>query len=202
MMLIMAALLGQPSPAAAHPLGNFSVNLYSRLVVGPEQLDVVYVVDMAEIPTFQEFGQSPPDAEAHAASFGQTATALRDGLKLMVDGKPHKLQITRQMLSFPPGQGGLATTRMELELSAPLTKLSSNAQRQIAYEDTNFADRQGWHEIVVQAASGVALAQSTVPTSDQSNELRAYPENMLTSPLDQRTASLVVSLGGGCYCRP
>jgi ABC-type nickel/cobalt efflux system permease component RcnA len=49
----------------------------------------------------------------------------------------------------------------------------------------------------VQAASGVALAQSTVPTSDQSNELRAYPENMLTSPLDQRTASLVVSLGVG-----
>jgi ABC-type nickel/cobalt efflux system permease component RcnA len=196
-MLVMVALLGQPHTATAHPLGNFSVNLYSRLVVGPELLDVVYVVDMAEIPTFQEFGQSPSEAAIDASSFAQRAEALRDGLKLSVDGTPHKLDIASQALSFPPGQGGLATTRMELRLSAPLTKLGAGAERRIAYEDTNFADRQGWHEIVVQTAAGAALAQSNAPSEDQSNELRAYPENMLTSPLNLRAASLLVVPGTG-----
>src|SRR5687767_9799959 len=38
----------------AHPLGNFTINHYARLVFSPDHLRVRYVLDFAEIPTFQE----------------------------------------------------------------------------------------------------------------------------------------------------
>src|SRR4051812_18317142 len=50
------AVVAMPRPAAAHPLGNFTVNQYSALTVGLDRVDVFYVVDMAEIPAFQELG--------------------------------------------------------------------------------------------------------------------------------------------------
>ncbi|MEZ4583542.1 MAG: hypothetical protein R3A10_18225 [Caldilineaceae bacterium] len=42
-----------PVVALAHPLGNFSVNRYAKLDVGRSHVDVLYIVDMAEIPTLQ-----------------------------------------------------------------------------------------------------------------------------------------------------
>jgi hypothetical protein len=37
-------------------MGNFTVNHYSALTVGADQVRVLYVLDMAEIPTYQELG--------------------------------------------------------------------------------------------------------------------------------------------------
>jgi hypothetical protein len=55
--------------AAAHPLGNFTVNQYVGLHVTRETVVIDYVLDMAEIPAFQEIatfdangnGQPDPD---------------------------------------------------------------------------------------------------------------------------------------------
>jgi len=54
-LAVLAAVLlaAGATRAAAHPLGNFTVSTYSGLRVGPDQLEVDYVLDMAEIPTFQ-----------------------------------------------------------------------------------------------------------------------------------------------------
>lgn len=46
-LLPLLWLLATPQPANAHPLGNFSVNRYSRIELMPAQLRLVYVVDMA-----------------------------------------------------------------------------------------------------------------------------------------------------------
>ena len=46
-----------------HPLGNFSINRYSRLVPGNNSLSVFYVVDIAEIPTLQEKGSIDTDKD-------------------------------------------------------------------------------------------------------------------------------------------
>ncbi len=35
---------------SAHPLGNFTTNVYAGLIVGPDTLSVDYVLDLAEIP--------------------------------------------------------------------------------------------------------------------------------------------------------
>src|SRR5262245_49453094 len=50
---IALALVVLPALAAAHPLGNFTVNRYAALHVGARSATVRYVVDMAEIPAFQ-----------------------------------------------------------------------------------------------------------------------------------------------------
>ena len=49
----LALVVLAPAAAFAHPLGNFTVNTYAGLAVGTDRVAVDYVVDMAEIPTFQ-----------------------------------------------------------------------------------------------------------------------------------------------------
>src|SRR5215218_9382045 len=43
-----------PQTVFAHPMGNFSVNHYSRLSLTQDGVAVLYIVDMAEIPTHAE----------------------------------------------------------------------------------------------------------------------------------------------------
>src|SRR5207302_7355185 len=54
-LVAMAACLvaGWAGVGEAHPLGNFTVNTYSGLVVRPDRISVDFVVDMAEIPAYQ-----------------------------------------------------------------------------------------------------------------------------------------------------
>ena len=48
-----SAVLEPPTPAQAHPLGNFTTNQYAGLRVTPDAVDVDYVLDLAELPAFQ-----------------------------------------------------------------------------------------------------------------------------------------------------
>ena len=180
---------------AAHPLGNFTINLYSRLTIAPARVNIAYFVDMAEIPTFQEFGSATPDAQQQQAWLTRTVATLRGGLKLQVDGKIQELRSTAQNITFLTGQGGLVTTRLELQFAADLSALANGTERSIDYEDTNYDGRLGWHEIVVLPDTGIRLVKSSAPTQDRSHELRVYPQDMLTSPLDVRTATISVIPG-------
>jgi ABC-type nickel/cobalt efflux system permease component RcnA len=75
----------------------------------------------------------------------------------------------RTALAHPLGAGGLHTTRLEVVLAGPL--LSGRVS--VSYHDNNYRDRIGWREIVV-----------GTDTPSSSHELRAYPKNLLQSPLD------------------
>ena len=50
--LALSALV-VPGLAQAHPLGNFTINRYSRIEPSGNRIYVLYVLDLAEIPTFQ-----------------------------------------------------------------------------------------------------------------------------------------------------
>jgi hypothetical protein len=39
-----------PCSVQAHPMGNFSINHYAKLVPGTETIELDYIIDMAEIP--------------------------------------------------------------------------------------------------------------------------------------------------------
>jgi ABC-type nickel/cobalt efflux system permease component RcnA len=157
-LLVVAAALLAPAAASAHPLGNFTINRFSRVEVSGHRLYVRYVLDMAEIPTFQA---GRIDARAYARRIARNA-------KLEVAGKAAALVPLGTALAHPRGAAGLRTTRLEVILAGP--KLSGQAS--ISYRDDNYKDRIGWKEIVV------GNAHST------SDELRAYPKNLLQSPLD------------------
>src|ERR1700692_1351344 len=51
--LRLLAVLCAASLAFAHPMGNLSVNHYARLEPGAKGVDVTWVLDLAEIPTFE-----------------------------------------------------------------------------------------------------------------------------------------------------
>ena len=199
LLAVCLLLAGAPAPAQAHPLGNFTVNQASRLLVERGAVRVRYLVDMAEIPAFQERQAidanrdsqiSEAESEAYLAS---QAPALLAGLSLKVAGSPLALAVERQQLSFPEGQGGLPTLRLQLDLVAPLADMAKPLA--LEYRDENYAERIGWREIVIAPGDGVALQNSSAPAQSPSDDLRAYPQDMLSSPLDVRAASVSASFG-------
>lgn len=57
-LFLFAALFLTAADSAAHPMGNFSINHYSGLEIGPAEVRVRYILDLAEIPTFEEIEKS------------------------------------------------------------------------------------------------------------------------------------------------
>ena len=191
--LVIAAVLGPAVAASAHPLGNFTVNQYSGLRVTATAVDVDFVVDMAEIPTFQARG----DVDAAGAAYAprQCAELVRHA-SLSVDGKRAALRVDKSSVAFPPGTAGLPTLRLTCSASAP----TGGGEHHLAYRDDNYGDRVGWREVTA-IGDGVTLTASDVPRMSRSNELTAYPNDLLQSPLDQRSASLHAQPGGAAADR-
>src|SRR3954466_4050665 len=55
-------------PAAAHPLGNFTVNQYSRIEIGTTEARLIYVLDLAELPTVADRPLLDPNRDGAIAS--------------------------------------------------------------------------------------------------------------------------------------
>src|SRR6476646_4677890 len=66
-LLIVLCCVASAGYALAHPLGNFTINHYSHIEIGERQIKLRYVIDMAEIPTFQELQTIDTDDD-HKAS--------------------------------------------------------------------------------------------------------------------------------------
>ena len=195
-LLILAVLAIVPvlaaAPAAqAHPLGNFSINHLVEVRISATHVDLHYILDQAEIPTFQERGR--PSATVLARKRDEA----RRHLSLTVDGRPAPLRfLPHESLTHPPGQGGLPLTRVELLLTAPI-----HSPRNVRVSDETFPDRVGWKAIVIRPGAGTDV-RSDVSDSDPTDGLRAYPQDMLSSPLDQRTATFAVTPGNGAVTAP
>lgn len=176
-------------PAAfAHPLGNFTINQYAGIHVGREQVLLDYVLDMAEIPAFQEIrafdanGNRQPDGSEMAGYPAEKCAALRPDLHLLVNNRPVNLTLVTSSVEFPVGVGGLPTLRLTCEFQAPLDLSESNPH--LYFANHVLPDRPGWSEIVV-LADGVTL-QGDYSTASLSNRLTSYPEDLLSTPLEQR----------------
>jgi nickel/cobalt transporter (NicO) family protein len=166
LLLIGAVLaaLAAPAAASAHPLGNFTINRFSRVEAAAHRVYVRYVLDLAEIPTYQA-------GTVDARAYGRSIAA---GARLDLDGRRAPLTAIATALAHPTGAAGLRTTRLEVLLRGPLLTHSAS----LRYVDTNYRGRIGWKEVVVGAH-----------TRSESDELRAYPKNLLESPLDVTAVS-------------
>src|ERR1700722_14494759 len=88
-LLAVSLLLGPRS--LAHPMGNFSVNHYSKISLESDGIKLSYIIDLAEIPTYQELQQGnvtadigDPAAKRYVESRGQE---FARGLTLMLDDR-------------------------------------------------------------------------------------------------------------------
>jgi nickel/cobalt exporter len=178
--------------ASAHPLGNFTTNRYTEVVASGNHLYVLSALDLAEIPTFQ--------AKDDVARLGRDgyaeslAATIRKGLTLRADGAPRQLVELRHELAFPVGVAKLHTTRLEVVFDAGAL---SGSQAAIQLENSAFAGRLGWKEIVVRSDHGARIAQSSAPTASVTDRLHTYPKDLLRSPLDDTQATAGVTGGSG-----
>jgi ABC-type nickel/cobalt efflux system permease component RcnA len=194
--MALAAVLLLPSSSAAHPLGNFSISQYAGIHIGPEVVEVGYLIDMAEIPTFQEIQETGIVPEVgHPGLRGyltRKVEALKEGLLLEVDGR--RLQVepgSKKEVVFPPGAGGLLTMKLGVVYRAKLPGPASAGPSHLYYRDSNFKGRAGWKEIIATGDRGVRLTESSVPAKDRSHELSDYPVDLLNSPPQDLEARVV-----------
>src|SRR5262249_10360136 len=85
-LVVVLALALMPTAGLAHPLGNFSISQYTAIRVDADAVELRYLIDLAEIPTFQELQEAGIVAEAgHPSLSGYVARKveqLKQGLRL------------------------------------------------------------------------------------------------------------------------
>ena len=185
------------SGAAAHPLGDFTINHYAGLVIEPDRVLLDVVVDEAEVPAFQSIADIDTDGDATVsdgerdAAAADRCTALGDALVLQLDGERLSLERAGAGLSFPLGSSGIETLRLVCVFLASLpAELPTEETRRISFTDRTSADRLGWREIVV-TGSGVRVAPgdgTSIRTEGVSARLTAYPAALAMQPLRDEAA--------------
>ncbi len=187
-----------PATVLAHPLGNFTINHYAGIAIAPDEIRLDVVIDMAEIPAFQERQKIDRDGDGDVtdAEIGggcriRLATTQGALLRLAVDGVPAELASTAASISFPPGLGGLSTMRIECAFAAPLGLDTADERPIVTFEDLSYPERIGWREIVA-TGTGVAIDAGGLPTTSPSLRLTQYPADLLVEPLNMMSATIAV----------
>ena len=140
--------------ALAHPMGNFSVNHYARIVPREGGADILYVLDLGEVPTFE---------------LKQPALEFVRHLDITIGGRRVEPTVVSTHSALAPGVGGMKTLRVEFRLAV-------SGSGQLVYEDRNYLDRAGWKEIVVGNGpdrSQALTAYPRDPAAPRPQQLRA-----------------------------
>ncbi|HET7815720.1 MAG TPA: hypothetical protein VFL13_15270, partial [Candidatus Baltobacteraceae bacterium] len=163
------------APASAHPLGNFTINHLGRVSVVNHTLRIHYVLDIAEIPSFQFMqanGGKWNGAALSAFANGETQTVIA-GLHVRIDSSALPLRAISDTAITRPGAGGLPILRWAGEFAADLPP----GTHAITVDDAVYSDRRiGWKDLL------------TGTQRDPTNDLRTYPSALIGSP--RRIASM------------
>ncbi len=185
--------------ASAHPLGNFTVNHYDGLHLYADHVSDHAVEDVAEIPTLQRQGLIDTDgngrlSDAERASYaGRQCRDMARAVSVIVGGRRVPLSVTASSYAERPGAIHLTAARLECDLAGPV-EVSGKALVQV--ESSWDGAGVGWHEITA-VGSGVTLDRSPFQARSISDELRSYPNNLLSSPVDVRSGTFDVTPGAG-----
>jgi ABC-type nickel/cobalt efflux system permease component RcnA len=194
--LAVAAGLLLPATVAAHPLGNFTINHYAGLTIAADRVDLDVVIDMAEIPAFQERQDMDLDGDGsigddEGATWAVGACAdLAGKLDLGRDRVALELTGTTTAVAFPAGAGGLSTLRLECGYSATIAPAIAGPAV-VTFSDTSYHERIGWREVVATGA-GTILDTHGLPATSPSQKLTLYPTDLVKTPIDVRLATIDV----------
>src|SRR6185503_6885663 len=110
-------LLAPAGPAAAHPLGNFSVNQLESLALYPDRIEAAAIVDTAELPTLQDKSTVDTSGDGAVSDDERTAHAARvcadlaGRFALSVRGERLMWTVGASSYSYASGAAGLSTSR-------------------------------------------------------------------------------------------
>ncbi|HMF75299.1 MAG TPA: hypothetical protein VK604_06515 [Bryobacteraceae bacterium] len=172
----------------AHPMGNFSVSHFSKLQIETHGVALQYVLDLAEIPTFEllstwkiDRSASPREIDEHAT---KQAREWLSHLEITAGGRPVKARFEAVRATISDGAGNLPILRMDMRAHLDT---ESGA---LKYEDRNYPERAGWKEIVIVAADGVSLTKVSQSDKDLSKALTQYPADPTIAPPQDLRAEL------------
>ncbi len=142
---------------AAHPMGDNSVNHYSRLRPTPRGVELHYVLDFGEWQAKQL--QKPPS---------ELALEWAANLIVTSDGRSVSPALTNATAD--------KQNRYSMDFILPV------ATGNLKYEDRNYPGVAGWKEIVIVPGEGVALTKASHAANDRSEALTKYfgdpPQNL------------------------
>jgi ABC-type nickel/cobalt efflux system permease component RcnA len=198
-LAILAPWAIAPRPAVAHPMGNFSISHFAGLRIEADMVSLRYILDLAEIPTFQEMqaaGIIPSADDPRVAAYLVSKTEeLKGGLVLLLNGRPLSLETESTNVIFPPGAGNLPTLKIGAIYRAGFS--GTVCPCTLEYLDRNFPERAGWKEVVASAGPGATLTLSTAAPISRSQELANYPTDLINSPPQDLSAHLTFTLANG-----
>ena len=173
--------------ASSHPMGNFSISHYTRIDLQRDKTSLKYVLDFAEIPTFQllqEWGVQDKDTDTiRRKASSQAGTWLQN---LMVDQDGHRLHAALVFAdaAVQDGAGGMPVLRVIM-----LARIDPRPGI-FEFRDQNYPDRTGWKQIVIHGGSGVTIAKSSQDDNDPTEGLTKYPADSTVSPPQDLSASI------------
>jgi ABC-type nickel/cobalt efflux system permease component RcnA len=202
LLCVLTLLVVAPS-SFAHPMGNFSVNHYSKISFDRDGIKLTYIIDLAEIPAYQELQQgnvtadvADPSVKRFVESRGQE---FARGLTLMLDGKRLPLKLLTSQVIFPPGAGGLPTMKMGFvyqanpdRLSQPLTSAEDQHPASPCHPDRSVAQ---WRDLQSSPPCTLQYVDNNYPGHAGWKEIIAVPNagvNFITTsaPRNDRSAEL------------
>ena len=182
------ALAASAAGLLAHPMGNFSVNHYARLEPSARGVEILYVLDLAEIPTFELLqkwnltGTSPRGEIERQA--GIEARQWVENLAISANGRSVVPLLRATEVTMTDGAGGMPVMRLNMRLRV------ATAGGKLEYEDHNYAERAGWKEIIIAGGQGAAIERASQGDLDRSQALTAYPQDPTLAPPQDVRASL------------
>ena len=204
LLCLLTLLVAAPS-SFAHPMGNFSVNHYSKITLEHDGIKLTYIIDLAEIPAYQELQQgnvtadvADPSVQHYVESRGQE---FARGLTLMLDGKRLPLKLLSSQVIFPPGAGGLPTMKMgfvyqanPVQLSQPLANDEDHHPTPPCHPGRSSSGAQ-WRDLQSSPACTLQYVDNNYPGHAGWKEIvtAATPNSMLIStsvPKTDRSAEL------------
>lgn len=123
---ICACLLTLLAPlyALAHPLGDFSVNQYWLVDLRGDEFKIYYLLDIAEIPSFQEVLRLDLNADEVYSDeeidqyLGMVVPELMVAMTVSYEGRPITLQVDRRALEIWEGTARAPVFNLILDLTA------------------------------------------------------------------------------------
>jgi len=167
--------------ADAHPLGNFTINHLAVITPGAGKLHVHYVLDIAEIPTFQIMNASADWTPARRGQWeSDEASLVAAGLTFQSGGTSLPLTLVRTSAATRSGAGGLPTLYWTGDYTVAL-----DGKAAIAVRDSVYADRRiGWKDIILPGLT------------DPTDALRSYPNALIGSPRHNDSATFDITSAG------
>jgi ABC-type nickel/cobalt efflux system permease component RcnA len=177
-------------------LGNFTTNQFAGIKINKRHVRVHFVVVLGQLPALRELhvadtnGDGVTTEAERNAYVKRLAPSFAKKLKLSVDGERMPLHAVSWTSSLPSEAAGFSL-RLDATFAGTLPANVQSGAHRLQFDNTNYAGRIGWHEIVVKPAAGISVYRTNAFSTSATQGLSVNPKTLPPGgPLDERAVHL------------